>query len=151
MTDFIKAFQDGQHAAEVSERARREIDQVFNELNEQIAAATGGSLGIMPMQFPVKKSAWDVFNLNFPPEPQKYYWAIGAYNPSVGDSSKRQIAMWSKPPTGYPCKITIGGKSIICEDKEGLELALSELLLDPSIAEVLCTLKNLEPTSEETD
>ena len=52
---------------------------------------------------------------------------------------------------GYPCKITSSATEYICEDKQGLEGSLAELLRDPEVAEECLAVMKFEPPVKETE
>ena len=111
MVDYIEAFRQGLDAAEAADRARKEIDTIFADLNRQLKKATGNKIGIDRREYEYKapQSIWDTLSLKLPPKPKEKYWAIAAFNPSVSESPVKQLARWSIDRAGYPCKIAWGG------------------------------------------
>lgn len=69
---------------------------------------------------------------------------------AINTNNKQSIilASWKESKIGYPCELSFGTSYIYCEDKGGLENALSELLEDPGVGEALLILANL-PEPEE--
>lgn len=141
MTYFGQALREGIKAAESAEVAEKEIEEIFKDLNEQIMEASDGTLSITKGLQTKAQSAFtqlrDIFSI--PPEK---YWAILASNPTVAESSMRQIAFWSQDGKGYPCRVSWGGQEHICEDKEALSNCLAELLRDPEVASTLRNIMN---------
>lgn len=147
MTDYTKAFREGLAAAIVAERARKEINSVFLELNSQLSEATEGKIAIDRKEYEVREaglfSLWSFSS----PKQKETYWAIAAYNPSASSQNTKQLAKWEQDHAGYPCKIISGKKETICEDKEALESSLADLLQDPLTGEKLQILIQLEVCS----
>lgn len=132
MVDFKKSFSIGISAAEKAEKSKKEISSVFQNLNDQLGQATNGKIFIERVKF---YEPTDFFDLSlFKKRPT--YWGIGAKNPTASDTKTREIAKWSQDKAGYPCKISFGKNVIHCEDKQALELGLSELLEDPGTGEI---------------
>ncbi len=153
MVDFKIAYKEGKALAAESDRAREEIDSVFKQLNDQLKEISDGKIKIERNFFDKK---------TYPPRPKILahiptapriieYQAITAVNPKIPDSPVKKLAKWSIDKMGYPCKIIWDDKEQFCEDKEALELVLSELLRDPVVAETIYALENLTPEIEETE
>jgi len=149
MVDYFEAFKQGLDAAEAADRARKEIDTVFADLNQQLFESTGGKISIERREYEVPKSLWEAISIEFPPKPKEKYWAIVVFNPSVSKSPVKQLARWSIDRAGYPCKIVWGGEDHTCEDGEALENSFAELLRDPLVGEKLYVLLQLKETKPE--
>lgn len=147
MADFVRAFREGQDAAEAADRARKEIDAVYTELNRQLRESTGGKIAIDRREFEVDRG-WGML-LTWPPKPAETYLAIVAHNP-CSEQHIKQLAKWSQSRGGYPCKIFWGSAELSCDDREALENALAELLRDPFVGEQLHTLLQMEPAPKES-
>ena len=124
MIDFVKSFNEGLTSANIVQNNIDEIGSVFIELNNQLNSATGGKVQIY-----IAGSGS----------------VIAACNPLLKKDNSKRLGQWSQHPKGYPCKITIGNTEYVCEDKEALELALANMLQDPSVGESLKTLLSLTP------
>jgi hypothetical protein len=137
MTNFKSAFQVGLKAAQKAEAAKKEIKEVFNDLNKQLSEASDGKLIIeiqqltRPLPLP--------FNLV---QQGEKYWAIVARNPKLKASPIKELAEWQIDRHGYPCKITWSGIEEYCEKKQAVETGLEHLLQDPTTAEKLQSLVN---------
>ncbi len=116
MTDFKAAFQDGLKAAQDAELARKEINQVFKDLNKQLSEVSKGKLRIERTRLEEPKVGF--LRWIGPFEPPKMYWAIVVINPKVKDSPPKELAKWSLDRAGYPCKIGWGDREEYCEDKQ---------------------------------
>lgn len=140
MADFTESFRKGIAAARVADRNQQEIQAVFKDLNDQIAKVTDGKvvIGIRTLQRFPKNVFLDIF------KPPQDYRAIVGFNPQSQKSGVRELAEWFEDRAGYPCKIKFGLKEISCEDKEGLEAGLRELLEDPIIGSIIYRLTQLE-------
>jgi hypothetical protein len=152
MADFGEALKQGLEAAEAMDRARKEIDVVFGDLNKQLLEKTEGKISIVRKQYEMKRVILEAFTASLVDmlKPKETYWAIVAFNPSLDNSPVKELARWSIDRAGYPCKIVWGGKELSCEDREALENSLAELLRDPLVAEKLYALMQLEePKPEE--
>jgi hypothetical protein len=139
MTDFKKALEEGISAAQKADFERKQIEEVLEELDRQIAQATGDKVRIQRMEIP--PSLVDFFR----PEARREssYWAIAAYSTKVPDKSEKELAKWSVAPSGYPCKVAWGNTIRYCEDRESLELTLADLLRDPEVGQKIHSL--MEP------
>lgn len=147
MVDYTLAFKKGLDAAEAAERAKKEIDSVFEDLDMQVCRAAEGKISIKRKEFEVKPTAWDwakTLSDFITPRGKETYWAIVAYNPKITDSQVKELARWKQGRGGYPCKISFGGTDCTCEDKEGLENTLGNLLSDPMVGENLRLLMQLQ-------
>lgn len=155
MADYIQAFKKGLEAAEAADRARKEIDSVFEDLDRQLREGTGGKIAIKRKEFEVKgmTTIWTPWTAGqFLPGSQKEtYWAIVAYNPQITNSPVKQLAIWRQARAGYPCKITWENVEHACEDKRGLEGALAMLLADPLVGETIHSLMQLEEKTPKKD
>lgn len=148
MTDFRAAFQAGQEAAIEAELARKEIDNVFSEICNQLAEVTDGKVEICRQEYEKQHpnpfvAATALF------APKEKYWAIAARNPKAEDNKLRQIALWEQGRSGYPCKISWGGMDRACHDRESLEGCLASLLGDAVVGEKLRGVMML-PSRQET-
>jgi hypothetical protein len=158
MTDFAAALKEGFDAAQRAVDARREVDEVFEQLDAQIRKTTEGRLTIKRDQREVKSGAprdglsaamirvGELLNQR----PPARYWAIVASNPSVPEEEPVQLAKWFPASTGYPCRISWGEEEHICEDKKSLANFLADLLRDPEVAAILWRVKNWRPKEQET-
>lgn len=155
MTDFVAALNEGFDAAEKAERARREVDEVFRQLDDQIREGTKNRLSVTRSLLEVPRQ--ETFFLGstrvanpFVSKSREKYWAIVATNPSVPKAKALELARWYPPRKGgYPCKIWWAGEEHICEDKEGLANCLADLLRDPDVAATLMTVKNRQTVEGE--
>lgn len=150
MADYIKAFKQGLGAAEAADRARKEIDAVFVDLNKQLQEATKNKISIDRREYEERKTLPEALSIPFLGAPRKTYWAIVASNPSINRSPVKQLSRWSMDRAGYPCKIAWKGEDHLCLDKSALEDSLAELLQDPLVGEKFHALMQLEePPPEE--
>jgi hypothetical protein len=139
MNDYKSAFSEGLKAAERANAARKEIDQVFKDLNTQLSDITEGRIHVIREQRARNSTLKLVITL----EPD-YYWAIIAYNPKVGSSPNKELCEWEMGSAGYPCKMIWSGNTHYCENKQALEATLSVLLKDAIIAEKFWFLMNYQ-------
>ena len=146
MVDYVDAFRKGLEAAEAADRARKEIDAVFDELNLQIQKDTDGKIRIERQEFTLSQQGLEAIFRSKPPEK---YLAIVAHNPSLDKSPVRELSRWSQARGGYPCNMVWGNKDQSCFDRESLENLLSELLRDPLVGEHLQALMQMKSISEE--
>lgn len=150
MTDYTKAFKEGLTAAKDADIARREINEVFKELDQQIRKGSDGKIAVDRRQYEVRESGWQsMFTIQ--PKVKETYWAITAHNPSFPDSPVKQLARWTPGRAGYPCKIVWGDTEMSCYDRQSLESSLAEVLRDPLVGEKIYELMNLKPQNEEED
>jgi len=138
MTNYKDSFQLGISAAEQAEANKKEISEVFKELNKQIAEITDGKISIERIEFYEPMSAFKIPLF----DKRTTYWTIAAKNVKAASENK-ELAKWNLDRAGYPCKITLGKYEIYCEDKVALETALSNLLKDPIVGGILYKLMQL--------
>ena len=143
MSDFRMSFQKGQAAAEQADIARKEIDAVFTDLQNQMMQATEGKIKIERRKKERERSSVipDV-NAYFGIERSKY-WAIVTFNPIAKDNTDWVLAEWEQSRFGYPCKVTWAGTEHSCHDRELLERSLSSMLEDATVGEKLLAILNL--------
>ena len=139
MADYIKAFKQGLEAALVADRARKEIDEVFADLNNQLSKETKNKICIERREYEKGHTLSEVLKNPFLPLSGKS-WVIVVFDPSVDESPVKKLAIWSMDRAGYPCKIVWKNVDVSCEDKEALENSLSDLLRDPLVGEKLHSL-----------
>jgi hypothetical protein len=148
MADFRAAFDAGQDAATMAERARNEIDDVFVELSKAVSDATDGKIAIGRRH--LTKAPSDLTQLIAAFGVRERYWAIVAWNPTAKDQEPRQISLWEQDPSGYPCKLQFGRDEYSCHDRESLERCLSLLLQNAVVGEKLRAVMLLPPAEEPT-
>ncbi len=124
MFDFKEAFSAGLIEAKDAERAEAEILEVLNNLETQILEATNGKIKI------TLKST-------------EGRGPISAVNTEMDPSPIKALANFYFAPEGYPCSLIVGQTQTYCEDKEGLEQSLHDMLTDTSVAKKLYGLMNL--------
>jgi len=151
MVDFITAFNTGLDAAQIAEKNKREINSVFDELNQQLAEVTDGRVNIQ-IRNRLKEAPPENMAERMAPlflRKSIEYRAICAINPLSPQSPPpvKEIATWSQDRTGYPCKISFGIKEHYCEDKVALENALALMLQDPIVGENLAKLMAMSEAS----
>jgi hypothetical protein len=151
MADYVKALKEGFEAARKADLARKEIDEVFKELNAQVLQATENKVSIERRWVRDESPSTVIATtlLKAIREPPTRHWTIVAFNPSVDREKIFELALWAMDRAGYPCTLTWSNQKHICEDKEALSNALSDLLKDPVVGERLYTLTKLEPTKKE--
>ena len=115
MADYIQALKKGLQAAEAADRARKEIDSVFEDLNQQLHDGMEGKIAIKRKELEVEKlrMPWEFGTIDYKlimglGDPKATYWAIVAYNPKITRSPVRELARWRQDRGGYPCKIMLG-------------------------------------------
>lgn len=150
MADFKKAFNIGINSAEKAERSKQQVNEVFIELNRQLAEVSNGKLAIVIVN---ESEASDILSgtlgsiatmlaaannaaLNAPK-------VISAKNPKAKEPKYKKLAGWKQDRAGYPCVISYGSKEFYCDDKEALESSLSDLLQDPIVGDTLHKLMQL--------
>lgn len=147
MTDFKAAFNQGIEAAEKTMEAKRQIEEVFANLNKDLSDVTDGKLAIFVRQY--KKKIFSIFvntdtKLDSDTENDNSFgFAIAARNLLLDGGPNKLLAEWSEDRRGFPCKVSWGSIDYICEDKSSLELSLQHLLRDPIIADILLSLMRL--------
>jgi len=148
MPDFTKALEEGFAAARKADAARKEIGEVFDELQAQILQATENKVVIERRLLRDDSQLADPLAIIGLGRPVLRHWAIVAINPSADGDKIFQLARWGMDKAGYPCTVTWSKQDHICEDKEALINCLSDLLKDPVVGEKLYTLKQLEPAKK---
>lgn len=134
MLNFKSALKQGLDAAHEAERLRREISAILNVLNDDILAITHGKVG-------VKIEAWNPYGpINklaafLMPE------ALVAYS-TINNELKEKLADWEASDSGYPCKISIGRQTTICNDKISLVETLERILGESSTGQKILSLTN---------
>lgn len=156
MTNFTSAFKQGQKSAECASAFRKEIDEVFKALTNELSEATEGKLVIsLETSFRpfaefarVAVAASAMLTGEAPRSPRRETW-ICAGNPYSDVKTPVQLAKFDRPYEGYPCTITYGKSDVRCNDRTSLELGLSEMLTDAWIADQLRQVISLPPAPKE--
>lgn len=144
MSNYIDAYKKGLQAAEEADQARKEIDEVFVELSNQIGEASAGMICIKRREKSVPRGYLEQMTRVAAGLTQEKYWAIVAYNPKAETPPEKELAKWDQDPRGYPCRIVWGDTKYFCEDREALETNLAKLISDPITGETLYALTKLE-------
>lgn len=141
MVDFISALKVGLNSAEIAEKNKREIDEVFAELNRQLVAQFDNKVGIEII----------VPTLDVEPEEMSLAYLktlspqwIYAVNPQSPPTDKGRLAGFKSGESGYPCSIYFDRAQIICEDRMALEETLKEVLSSPKVGRIIHDLLNQE-------
>jgi hypothetical protein len=143
MTDFIKAFEQGQRAAEQAIESKAEINEVIRSLAQELMQATDGKLEIgIADSSSLSFDVWGSFTTGVkskPPIPGGIVkpQAIYARNLKAINTDLVTLAKWERPHQGYPCVIAFNGREIGCHDREALERALAEMLQNAWVGEQL--------------
>lgn len=146
MTDFAEAFEEGLEAAQISSRAKEEIQSILWKLKKDISKKTNGKILIEieyrePLGEEIGKEGELKKTLNRLESAES---RIIASVSNGGESSEVVLARWSMDRAGYPCRLKWPGKEVICEDGEALENALAEFLRDPVVGEKFYSLLKIE-------
>lgn len=151
MPDYFDAFKAGLEAVEAAKIARKEIAEVFTELNQQISQGSDGKIKIDRRDFYVKEQGiaalggLATMSYILGGKKRETYRAIAAHNPLIPDCPSKELAKWSQDRAGYPCKIVWANTERSCGDRESLEIGLIALLRDPEVGEKLSELIKMEP------
>jgi hypothetical protein len=154
MANFKNSFDQGLKAAANTAEKIAEINSVFEELNTQISEASDGKIeisretridrtietllgiGIFANKKQIEKSTTTTY--------------IVATNPLSTKTRKVDIGQIEVSKNGYPCEVKFGSDRFHCDDKQGLERALSILLADPDVGKELTKLIT-QPTEADTE
>lgn len=137
MTRFSEFIQVGLNAANSAVKARAEIEDVFEELNQELDNQFGGNVRISIKQLSELGLMGIVSSLNNP----KKYSALVVHNPLSQTFSKIEIARWKQSPNGYPCWVITEGEEVACEDVESLQRELGRLLASAPVGEAILAAK----------
>jgi hypothetical protein len=133
MKDFSTFLQQGVGAAKAAANARAEIDDVFDELNQQLAAAFGdATVRIAVRQF-YEQSGMD-FVKSFLDRKQYSALVIEGVPSNVFSA---EIARWKRPFEGYPCWIVTRGREVSCESRVALESELAQLVSSAYVGQAI--------------
>jgi hypothetical protein len=151
MPDYAKSLEEGFEAARKAEVAKKEIDEVFKELNTQVIKVTEGKVYIERKEFKEEEKDYEtaaisILKYAYPRRVIIKYWVIIAFNPIVNPENVLHLARWEMDRGGYPCKVIWSKQDHICEDMEALANCLADLLKDPVVGEKLYTLTKLAPS-----
>jgi hypothetical protein len=129
MASFLDAFRDGISAAKTVRENFKEVQRVLLHLKDEVFVETGGRVSVRICRLVCKDSLnWSTLDdTKKLKEGQLHYYAICADNPNARDSLV-ELARWEQDDTGFPCRITCGGRVFHCADREKLENALREML-----------------------
>jgi len=129
--NFAKALTEGFRASEDAAIAKKEIDDVFQKLHDEVLKASDGKISIDR----VKKEGRNIgvamldHILRGPEE-----WVIVAFSGYANGKRVNEVdlAGWKPDYRGYPCEVTYNHLQNTCGDREGLERTLADLLSDAS-------------------
>jgi len=154
MVDFEKSFANGLQAAAEASAKIAEINLVFDDLNQQLHAASDGKIKILrkTRSNNLLTAMMGIGSIRSKPpletkaDETTYLVAV---NPLAKNSNESDIAVWSVDSRGYPCQIKFSGENFFCEDKAALEKILALMLSEPEIGQVFQRLINL-PTNQQS-
>ncbi|MBA6091046.1 hypothetical protein H4C81_19470 [Pseudomonas monteilii] len=146
MVNFIESLKKGIDAAQKAEENREEINSVFRALNEQLHEAFEGKVEISTFTKSSPFSALMALSGDVKAAPLTF---LGAINPLAEHKAPKELARWKMDPNGYPCQIITSEFEFYCENKQGLENGLQELLSSPIVGEHIYKLIKL-PAKPET-
>jgi len=139
MSLFAEALREGFNAARNAEIAKKEIDSVFDELNDEVAKETGNRVYI-------ERVASFFERLPVSLNDKKHVQKKGE-SPSEGaivvvdrlskTTRRLEIAEFSMDSAGYPFRISWDKQTYFCEDKVALVNWLADLLRDPTVGRML--------------
>lgn len=144
MAKYIDSLHKGLTAAKNAEYNRKEVDSVFEELNQLLTGATDGKVAIKRIQFtePVdlSRAASGSLSAFFA---RGKYWALAAVFLPSGTIEYTELAKWEQDSSGYPCRLSFGATRFTCEDRAALEEVLETLLADSAVGEILHKYMNM--------
>jgi hypothetical protein len=145
MADYEGSFKEGIEAARKAQNSRKEIEGIFREFKHQIESLGKGKLRIELLTNPML-----AMTVTFPwhDDTKTQDLAIVANNPTLKQPTSRFLAQWRPSEVGYPCIIAWGEIERHCQDKDGLERTLAELVHDPVVAEKLLITMTEEPPTK---
>lgn len=141
MADFLSALKVGLEAADLAEKNKEEIREVFRELNRQLAEGTNRKVAIERVVWSNPLAAINAITGTKVDVPKTWYLNAKSL---VAKSESHTIAGWKHSRAGYPCTISIGENEIHCTDRQGLERGLAVVLQDPAVGEIIAKLLLLE-------
>jgi len=146
MAEYQEAFEEGIQAAKKASAAKKEIEEVFVELNRELRDVTENKVEIR-RETRTRKPLWELavtYAIRQALGPVDKYVALVAVNPSDEGIPKKELAEWKQGRFGYPCRIISEDREVSCENREALEQALADLLREPSVGEKLFALLSEE-------
>lgn len=144
MVDFAQAITLGFDAVDEADQNRTEIKQVFELLNKQLAKVITEKLEIRIRECTERKKkalsaaerlamdAGILVGAGYEYDDHKYLALV--VNRKEDTQSGIELAKWGQSAKGYPCKLQYADKHVSCDDKEGLENALADMLKNPVVA-----------------
>ena len=138
MGEFKSAFNDGIKAAREARDSEAEVKSVFDAMNNDLSELNV-RIGI---EWATEQKTLEDIPANIF-APAKRFRAIVANSLASTDNKPAKVlARWTQDAKGYPCRIILPGKEIFCENKEGLENGLSDLLKEVTVGKLLLSLIN---------
>jgi hypothetical protein len=147
MINFVDSLNKGLELSQQADESNKEIEAVFAELNRQLNEVYAGKVAVKRCS---AESVMEKYNALAISSGHAYpdhnradeRMVIVATNPTVKMNDGKSIANWNQSAMGYPCSIAYAGRKQVCEDKESLELAIADLLANPSVAKTLLKVIN---------
>lgn len=154
MANFKNSFDLGLKAAADTAEKLAEIDSIFEEMNTQVTEASEGKIEIS-RETRIDKTietilGMGIFSTKKLNEVSTTTTYIIARNPLSTKKRKADIGQIKFNKNGYPCEIKFGSDKFHCDDKQGLERALSLMLADPDVGKELAMLIN-QPTESDAE
>ncbi|MEQ6290553.1 hypothetical protein ACFPAG_08020 [Vogesella sp. GCM10023246] len=133
---FKDSLKIGLEQASIEANNLKEIQSVFEDLSAALEEDIPGVK--MSVERVRKHEETDIFSgiANLTRRAQPQYMDVVAVS-SVANGKYTTIAEWRYSRLGFPCTIERKDSKTVCQDKEGLENALSSLLQDPAIVKIL--------------
>jgi len=127
MSEFLDAFSGGIRLAKIAADARREIDEVFKRLSEDVLQASGGAIEIERVS---KNSTLNAI--------YRVAMQLGGVESTNAESIAARrvtskggwthLAEWIPSEDGYPCVVAFAGSRNTCMDAQALSSVLADML-----------------------
>ena len=148
MSAFAAAYKAGIEAGQKALENVQDIDAVFQALDKEIAANSGGKIHIAREM--LSKTRWvrrmpsqmdELLGL-YAPKPYSYYDDEISYDAIVAKNSKNtiEIATYELSEAGYPITIKWADREESCWDSAALAETLQEVLSDVNTGKILIRL-----------
>lgn len=147
MADYRSAFHAGLEAYSDVERARREIDEVFQELARGVQDVSDGHVAIHRREKNSVIGVMRALQKTIAPWITQFEESLVLVATGRNEQDFEVLCAYWLGERGYPVNIIYGRRNVACHDRESLEKGLQDLLEHPDTGGKLGRLMSGDRTS----
>lgn len=141
MIDFSSAIRSGLNAADLVKRQDAEISEIIESLTRSVEVETNNTV-TLKLESRVVAGDGILQGVAFILGQNKYKALVVRTNKQTPIRTI-EVAGWSQPKAGYPCKLMVAKDEFICADKNSLAGVLSRIFSMPEVGAAIKSLATI--------